>query len=42
MAAQVGRAPDLAEIFRAHAPPPEQLGRDRGRAGQGTVTWLNH
>jgi hypothetical protein len=32
MAAQAGRAPDLAEIFKAHAPPPEQLGRDRGKA----------
>jgi len=27
----VGRPPELAEIFRAHAPPLEQLGRDRRR-----------
>lgn len=31
MAAQAGRSPELAEIFKAHAPPLEQLGRDRGR-----------
>ena len=31
MAAQAGRSPQLAEIFKAHAPPLEQLGRDRGR-----------
>ena len=31
MAAQPGRPPELAEIFRAHAPPLEQLGRERGR-----------
>jgi len=37
MAAQAGRSPDLAEIFRAHAPPPEQLGRDRGRVVRDVV-----
>jgi Putative transposase/Transposase zinc-binding domain len=31
VAAQEGRSPELAEIFKAHAPPLEQLGRDRGR-----------
>lgn len=31
MAAQGGRPPELAQIFRAHAPPLEQLGRDRRR-----------
>ena len=31
MAAQTGRPPELADIFKAHAPPPEHLGRDRGR-----------
>ena len=31
MAAQGGRSPDLAEILRAHAPPPDQLGADRRR-----------
>lgn len=36
MAAPEGR-PDLAEIFRAHAPPPEQLGRDRGRVVRDVV-----
>jgi hypothetical protein len=31
VAACEGRSPELAEIFRAHAPPLEQLGRDRRR-----------
>jgi Putative transposase/Transposase zinc-binding domain len=31
VAAPVGRAPDLAEILRAHAPPPETLGPQRRR-----------
>jgi len=31
VAACEGRPPELAEIFRAHAPPLEQLGRDRRR-----------
>jgi len=31
LAALVGRPPELADIFRAHAPPLEQLGRDRRR-----------
>ena len=31
MAAQPGRSLDLAEILRAHAPPPDQLGSDRRR-----------
>ncbi len=30
-AALAGRSPELAEIFRAHAPPLEQLGPDRRR-----------
>jgi Putative transposase/Transposase zinc-binding domain len=34
LAAPAGRPPELAEIFRAHAPPPEQLGRDRRRVVQ--------
>lgn len=31
MVALAGRSPDLAEIFRAHAPPMEQLGAQRRR-----------
>lgn len=31
MAARVGRRPELAQIFEAHAPPLEQLGHDRRR-----------
>jgi putative transposase/transposase-like zinc-binding protein len=31
LAAREGRPPELAEIFRAHAPPLEQLGPDRRR-----------
>jgi hypothetical protein len=31
LAAPTGRPPELADIFKAHAPPPEHLGRDRGR-----------
>lgn len=31
MAARQGRPPELAQIFRAHAPPLEQLGPDRRR-----------
>jgi hypothetical protein len=31
VAAPAGRSPDLAEILRTYAPPPEQLGRDRRR-----------
>jgi hypothetical protein len=31
LAAQAGRSPELADIFKAHAPSFEQLGRDRGR-----------
>ena len=31
MAAQAGRSPELADVFRAHAPPLERLGRERGR-----------
>lgn len=31
MAAQTGRPPELADIFKAHAPPPEHLGCDRAR-----------
>lgn len=34
MAAQTGCRPELAQIFRAHAPPLEQLGRDRRRVVQ--------
>ena len=30
----MGHPLDLAQIFRAHAPPPEQLGRDRRRVVQ--------
>jgi len=32
VAARRGRSLELADVFRAHAPPPEQLGRERGRA----------
>jgi len=38
VAAWWGRSPELAEIFRAHAPPPEQLGRDRGRVVRDVVS----
>ena len=38
MAALQGRPPELADIFRAHAPPIEQLGRDRRRVVQ-DVMW---
>ena len=38
MAALEGRPPELAEIFRAHAPPLEQLGRDRRRVVQDVVS----
>jgi hypothetical protein len=31
LAAQTGRPPELADIFKAHAPPPEHLGCDRAR-----------
>jgi hypothetical protein len=31
LAAPAGRSPDLADIFRAHAPPMEQLGAQRRR-----------
>ncbi len=31
MAARAGRSPDLAEVFRSHAPPLEQLGTQRRR-----------
>jgi hypothetical protein len=31
LAAREGRPPDLAQIFEAHAPPLEQLGRERRR-----------
>jgi putative transposase/transposase-like zinc-binding protein len=34
VAAPAGRPPELADIFRAHAPPLEQLGRDRRRVVQ--------
>jgi len=34
LAAQGGRPVELAEIFRAHAPPLERLGRDRRRVVQ--------
>lgn len=37
MAAPVGRPLELAQIFRAHAPPSEQLGRDRRRVVQDVV-----
>lgn len=37
VAAPTGRSPDLAEIFKAHAPPPEQLGRERGRVVRDVV-----
>jgi putative transposase/transposase-like zinc-binding protein len=37
LAAQEGRPPELAEIFRAHAPPPEQLGCDRRRVVQDVI-----
>jgi Putative transposase/Transposase zinc-binding domain len=37
VAAPGGRPPELAEIFRAHAPAPEQLGRDRGRVVRDVV-----
>jgi hypothetical protein len=36
-AARQGRSPDLAEILRAHAPPPDELGRDRRRVVQDIV-----
>ena len=38
MAAPAGRSPELAEIFRAHAPPLEQLGRERGRVVRDVVS----
>lgn len=31
MAARAGRSPDLADVFRAHAPPLDQLGSQRRR-----------
>lgn len=37
MAAQSGRSPQLADIFKAHAPPPEELGRERGRVVRDVV-----
>jgi hypothetical protein len=37
LAAQEGRPPELAQIFRAHAPPLEQLGRERRRVVQDIV-----
>lgn len=38
MAACEGRPPELAQIFRAHAPPLERLGRDRQRVVQDIVS----
>jgi Transposase zinc-binding domain len=38
VAAQAGRSPELAEVFRAHAPPPEELGRERGRVVRDVVS----
>lgn len=38
MAAQMGRSLELAEIFQAHAPPPEELGRERGRVVRDVVS----
>lgn len=38
MAAQSGRSPELADIFKAHAPPPEELGRERGRVVRDVVS----
>ena len=38
MAAPEGRPPELAQIFRAHAPPLEQLGRDRRRVVRDIVS----
>lgn len=38
MAAPGGRPPELAEIFRAHAPPLEQLGCDRRRVVRDIVS----
>ena len=38
MAAQEGRPLELAQIFRAHAPPLEQLGRDRRRVVRDIVS----
>ncbi len=38
MAAQEGRPPELAQIFRAHAPPLEQLGPDRRRVVRDIVS----
>ena len=37
VAAPQGRSPELAEIFRTHAPPPEQLGWERGRVVRDVV-----
>jgi len=38
LAAQQGRPPELAQILRAHAPPLEQLGRDRRRVVRDIVS----
>jgi Putative transposase/Transposase zinc-binding domain len=38
VAASEGRPPELAQIFRAHAPPLERLGRDRQRVVQDIVS----
>lgn len=38
MTAPEGRPPELAEIFRAHAPPLEQLGRERRRVVRDIVS----
>jgi Putative transposase/Transposase zinc-binding domain len=38
LAALEGRPPELAQIFRAHAPPLEQLGRDRRRVVRDIVS----
>jgi len=38
VAACEGRPPELAEIFRTHAPPLEQLGRDRRRVVRDIVS----
>ena len=38
MAACEGRPPELAQIFRAHAPPLERLGHDRRRVVQDIVS----
>lgn len=38
MAARSGHSPELADIFKAHAPPPEELGRERGRVVRDVVS----